>query len=414
MTGVLSGYRVLDFARYVAGPFCGALLADLGADVIRVEPPEGASDRFLMPLRTGLEGAQYHQVNRGKRSFTLDLKAPAADEVFRRLVASADVVIANLPPVALAKMGLDYEALCRINPKIILTTITAYGTSGPYANNIGFDGTGQAMSGAMALTGTPQQPYRSAVAYVDYSTALSAALATVAALWRRVASGSGEHVECSLLGTALTMTNPMLIEEATESRHRIAIGNRSPISAPSDLFRTRDGWIMIQLIGTEMFRRWTQLVGAPELASDPRFADDQSRGDHGEELSAITSSWTANKSTDECLALLRSARLTGSAMLRPAEVLSAPAVATGGFVSHVQDAAGNQIPLVSPPFTFSILGAETMRPAPLLGEHTHGTLLEIGFNLAEIEELRRAGVISVQSSEEKNSRTSENLGGYVQ
>jgi formyl-CoA transferase len=163
-----------------------------------------------------------------------------------------------------------------------------------------------------------------------------------------------------------------------------------------DLFRTRDGWIMIQVIGTEMFERWARLVGMPELANDPRFSDDQSRGDHGEELSAITAAWTANRSTDECLALLRSVRLTGSAMLRPEQALNAPEVVEGGFLSYVQDAAGNQIPLVAPPFSFSNLDAEPMKSAPPLGAHTAPILSEIGFSLDEIESLRRAGTISVE------------------
>jgi crotonobetainyl-CoA:carnitine CoA-transferase CaiB-like acyl-CoA transferase len=294
----------------------------------------------------------------------------------------------------LAKAGLDYDTLRSIKPDIILTTVNAYGLNSPYENEIGFDCTGQALSGAMSLTGTPDQPYRSAVSYVDYSTAISAALGTVAALLKRERTGEGEHVHCSLLKTALTITNSMLIEEASGARSRIATANRSPISGPSDLFRTRDGWIMIQIIGNAMFRRWTELVEAPELVNDPRFADDQSRGDNGEVLSAITSAWTENKTIDECLKLAAAHRLPVTPMLSPAQALTASEAIESGMFQYVPTQNGQQLPIVSSLCDFANDDNKSPAPAPALGAHTTAILTKAGIDAETIDRLFSDGTIS--------------------
>ncbi|MBB6122978.1 CaiB/BaiF CoA transferase family protein [Sphingobium subterraneum] len=396
MKGVLSGYKVLDFGRYISGPFCAALLADMGANVIRVEPVEGSDDRYVMPIGEDESGggAVHYHVNRGKRSIAIDTSTSEGRQVVERLIASADVVVANLPPKALTKLGLDYATLCAIRPDIILTTVNAYGLNGPYRDEIGFDCTGQALSGAMALTGTPEQPYRAAVSYVDYSTAISAALGTVSALLKRERTGQGEHVHCSLLKTALTITNSMLIEEASGARSRVATGNRSPISGPSDLFRTRDGWIMIQVIGNMMFRRWAQMVDQPELVDDPRFSDDQSRGDNGKALSAITAAWAADKTLEACMARAQAHRLPVTPMLSPGQAFTAPAIAQGEMLEYVSTRDNQQIPIVTTLCDFAVNGHDTPAPAPTLGAHTAAILKEAGFDAGTIDRLAATGTIS--------------------
>ena len=207
MAGVLEGIRVLDFGRYIAGPYCAALLAEHGADVIRIEKREGSEDRFQAPVAETGEGALFLQMNRNKRGLTLDPMTPDGREVVRRLVATADVVVANLPPQTLLAMQLDYESLTAVKPDIILTTVTAYGRGGPYSERVGFDGIGQVMSGAVYMTGTEEQPYRAQVPWVDFGTALHCAFGTMAALMARKATGEGQWVEGALLATAVTMTN---------------------------------------------------------------------------------------------------------------------------------------------------------------------------------------------------------------
>src|SRR5215470_5841518 len=204
---VLDGIRVLDFGRYVAGPYCATLLGYLGADVIRIERREGGEDRYIAPVTTGSEGAVFLQTSCNKRSLTLNLGHPRAREIVTRLVQWTDVVVANMPPATLQAAGLDYQSLCRIKPDVILTSQTAFGHTGPYRDRGGFDGVGQAMSGAMYITGVPGAPAKAAAPYVDFSTATLAAFGTLAALIHRLRTGEGQEVKTTLLGTALAVFN---------------------------------------------------------------------------------------------------------------------------------------------------------------------------------------------------------------
>jgi crotonobetainyl-CoA:carnitine CoA-transferase CaiB-like acyl-CoA transferase len=214
MAGLLDGVRILDFGRYIAAPWCAALLGDLGAEVIRIEKRTGGEDRTLMPVTSDGDGALFLQVGRNKRGMTLDPRTEDGREIVRRLVASADVVVVNLPPSGLRSLGLDYESVRRIRPDIILTTVTAYGNGGPQSDRVGFDGVAQALSGAMHLTGPADRPMKAIVSYADFGTATLAALGTLAALMHRERTGEGQHVDGSLLATALTFSNASLIEQA--------------------------------------------------------------------------------------------------------------------------------------------------------------------------------------------------------
>ncbi|HEY1244826.1 MAG TPA: CoA transferase, partial [Hyphomicrobiaceae bacterium] len=321
MAGVLQGVRVLDFGRYIAGPYCAALLAEHGADVIRIEKREGSEDRFQAPVAATGEGALFLQMNRNKRGLTLDPMRPEGREVVRRLVATADVVVANLPPQTLSAMKLDYDSLAAVKPDIVLTTVTAYGRGGPYGSRVGFDGIGQAMSGAVYMTGTEEQPYRAQVPWVDFGTALHCAFGTMAALMARKATGKGQWVEGALLATAVTMTNAMLIEQAVIDADRVPTGNRGQTAAPVDIFRTRDGWILAQVIGDPLFRRWAGLMGEEHWLTDERFKDDISRGDNGAVVSERMGRWCAERTTAEALEVLGAARIPAGPVLRPQETL---------------------------------------------------------------------------------------------
>ena len=261
MGGVLEGVRVLDFGRYIAGPYCATLLAEFGAEVIRVEKRDGSEDRFVAPVGEGGEGALFLQVNRNKKCITLDPMKPEGQEVMRRLVATADVVVANLPPQTLRAMKLDYDSLKAIKPDIILTTATAFGGPGPWSDRVGFDGVGQVMSGAVYMTGKGDPPYRAAVNWVDFGTALHCAFGTLAALIERGKSGRGQIVEGALLATALTFTNATLIEQAVISANRVPTGNLGQTAAPADIYRTKDGWVLCQVTGHPLFIRWARLMG---------------------------------------------------------------------------------------------------------------------------------------------------------
>src|SRR5216110_1070254 len=278
MSHVLDGVRVLDFGRYIAGPYCAALLADLGADVIRVERIGGGEDRWVAPINDDRIGAMYVAMNRNKRGMTLDPSSPEGREIVKKLVATADVVVANLPPDVLRHLALDLESLRRVKPDIILTTVTAFGAGGPWSHKHGFDGIGQTMSGGAYLTGTPEQPMRAAVAWVDCGTAALAAFGTLPALMARAKGGRGQKVEAALLRTAVAFNNPTLVEQQVIRPDRVATLNRGQTSAPSDLFRTRDGWIIAYAIGNPMFARWARMMGEDGWLTDPRFKDDEARG----------------------------------------------------------------------------------------------------------------------------------------
>src|SRR5438270_8175438 len=304
--GVLDGIRVLDFGRYIAGPFCAALLGDLGAEVIRIERIGGGEDRFFIPVGAGEDGggAMFLAMNRNKRGMTLDPAAPKGREIVRKLVATADVVVANLPPAVLRSLALDLNSLRTTKPDIILTTVTGFGAGGPLSHKHGFDGIGQAMSGTVYLSGSSDLPTMTKVPWVDFGTAALSAFGTLAALIERGKTGRGQKVEGALLRTAIAYTNATLMEQALTNINRAATLNRGFNSAPADIFRTRDGWIVATVIHGPMFRRWARMIGEEHWLDDARFQDDQERADHGEVVSARMSQWCATRTCADALAAL--------------------------------------------------------------------------------------------------------------
>ena len=342
MTGVLEGIRVLDFGRYIAGPFCAALLGDLGAEVIRIERIGGGEDRGMIPVSAGPAtepftggGAIFLAMNRNKLGMTLDPASPRGREIVKKLVASADVVIANLPPRVLRLLALDLDSLRQTKPDIILTTVTGFGAGGPMSHKHGFDGIGQAMSGAVYLSGTPEQPIQLKLPWVDFGTACLAAFGTLAALYERGNTGQGQKVEGALLRTAIAFANATLIEQALTRVNRTATLNRGFNSAPADIFKTKDGWIVATVIGAPMFRRWAQMNGEEHWLADPRFADDQARADHGEIVGARMSAWCEARSRAEAIAALEAASIVAAPVYSPQQALDDPHIRAAGLLEEV-------------------------------------------------------------------------------
>ena len=394
MGHVLDGIRVVDFGRYIAGPYCAALLADLGADVIRIERRDGGEDRWVAPVGEDGVGAMYLVMNRNKRAMTLDPASPRGREVVKRLVATADVVVANLPPDVLRHLALDLDSLRRVKPDIILTTVTAFGAGGPWSHKHGFDGIGQAMCGSAYLTGTPEQPLRAAVAWVDCGTASLAALGTLAALIERQKSGRGQKVEGALLRTAVAFNNPTLVEQQVIKADRIATVNRGQTSAPSDLFRTRDGWIIAYAIGGPMYKRWARLMGEEHWLTDPRFKDDLARGDHGEIISERMSRWTAERTTEQALAALEKGQIPAGPLYSPQQALEDAHIRAAGLLRDTDyPGVARGVPLAPTPVDLSETPGQFKRRAPTLGEHTDEILTELGYQKAQIAELRTRNVI---------------------
>lgn len=397
-TAPFEGIRVVDFGRYIAGPFAAALLGDMGADVIRIEKREGKEDRTLISLGQGedgqpMEGALFLQMNRNKRSMTLDPMSQAGREVVRRLIRSADVVIANLPIETLKTMGLDYETVSSINPRAILGVATAFGVDGPYAHRVGFDGIAQAMSGAIYFGGTEEQPVRAAPPWVDFGTASLLALGISAALRVRETTGRGQLVEGALLRTALTFFSTLLIEETVLGLHRRPTLNRAQFAAPSDIYRTKDGWIIVAVNGDPLFRRVVRLIGATEWLEDPRFANDKLRGDHGEEISTRVGAWCKERTSAEAIAAFERARVPAGPVYTMWDAIADPHVKASDFFTQVEFPGLPAAPVAATPIKLHETPGSVRRRPPVLGEHTDEILHELGYSAVEISALRKEGAL---------------------
>lgn len=391
---LLNDVRVLDFGRYIAGPFCAALLGDLGADVIRIEKVDGSEDRFTTPVSRNGDGAGFMQLNRNKRGITLNPRTPEGRQILERLIPTADVVIANLPPDTLATMGLDYESLCTHRSDIILTTSTAFGASGPYATRVGFDGVAQAMSGNLHMTGNADEPTKNYFPYVDFTTASLNAMATLAAIIHRTKNGEGQHVQGCLLASALSIANGTMIEQALLGVNRSGTGNRGQTSAPSDTFQTKDGWILVQVVGNPLYERWARLMGEDSWLVDSKYSTDESRGLHAVDISTRMQEWTSSRTTTEAVKALEDARIPCGEVLSPQGALDNEQVQSMGFLESIDyPGIDTPAPIAHMPMDFSTLDVSIRRRAPTLGEHTNEILESLGFEKSEIISFREARAI---------------------
>jgi len=394
MVGVLDGVRVLDYGRFIAAPWCSALLADMGADVLRVEKREGGEDRWVQSVTAGGEGGTFLQCNRNKRSLTLDSTTPEGAEVTRRLVERSDIVIANMPLKGMRASRLDYDSLREIKPDIILASATAYGEGGPYSDRIGFDGAGQVMSGATYRQGLPDMPIRTVVPQADFGTALTMTIGVMMALYHRLQTGEGQHVEAALLPTALMLSNAFLIERHLLGVDKPRMGNRGASVAPCDLYEVTDGWVLLQVAGQPMFKRWCRLIGREELIDDPRFVDDDSRWKHGDFLNDLMQDWCTGKTKAQALEALEAAKLPAAPMHSTQDVLEDPHIEAMGYLKSVPfPGASRDVPIIETPFRMSKTPGTIRQRAPLLGEHTDEVLAEIGYGAAEIIRLRECAIV---------------------
>ncbi|WP_417459024.1 CaiB/BaiF CoA transferase family protein [Kordiimonas sp.] len=388
----LAGVRVLDFGRYIAGPYCAALFADFGAEVIRVEKRSGSEDRHVTPVSEKGAGALFLQMNRNKRSIAIDPKSKGGRDIVRKLVATADIVVANLPGPTLKKMGLSYEQLCEVNAGIILTTVSTFGDHGEWSDRVGFDSIAQAMSGAAYLSGD-ETPSRSQASWVDFGTALHCAFGTVVALMERNRTGKGQKVSGNLLSTAMTMMNAQQIEQDLIAPNRPPLGNAAAGAAPIGTFRARDGWISCHVVGQPIFERLALALGREDWLKDPRFVSDPTRGENRESLLAYMGNWCAERTRDEILDLFAEARIPAGPVLTPQEALDHPQTSALGLLQSVEYGDLHKpAKIARAPVWLSAHEAE-LRSPPQLGEDTENILSSLGFSSADMEELRRGGAI---------------------
>jgi crotonobetainyl-CoA:carnitine CoA-transferase CaiB-like acyl-CoA transferase len=388
----LAHLRVLDLTRVRAGPTCARIFADFGADVIKVEPPPGVDPNEDMsgPRR----GYDMQNLHRNKRSLTLNLKTPDGIGIFRRLVRTADVVIENFRPDVKQRLGLDYDSLKALNPRIILASVSGFGQSGPYRNRAGFDQIAQGMGGLMSVTGLPGQgPVRTGIAVADSAAGLYAAIGVLVALAERERSGEGQWVQTSLLQAQIAMMDFQAARFLVEGTVPPQAGNDHPYSTPMGVFPTKDGHINIAVAADGQWRRFCQAIGRHDLAEDPDYEDNTKRFARRPALRAAIEATLGTMTSAEVLAALEEAGVPAGPIYQVDEVFLDPQVRHLGIAELVRHPLLGDIRLVGEPVALSRTPAKIDTPTPEPGEHTRELLEELGFDEAAVARLRTAGAV---------------------
>lgn len=403
MAGPLSHIRVLDLSRVLAGPWAGQNMADLGAEVIKVERPKAGDDsRAFGPpwvkdgagRETG-DSAYFTSANRGKKSITLNIAVAEGQAIVRELAGTSDVLIENYKYGDLARYGLGYEDLRKVNPRLIYCSLTGFGQTGPYRERPGYDFMIQGMGGMMSVTGEPDgRPQRAGVPVADIITGMYASIAICAALAHRAESGVGQHLDLALLDSQIALLAYQNTNYLATGKPPGRIGNLHPNIVPYQPFRTADGDVIIACGNDNLYRKFCAAAGCNELAQDPRFATNGKRVENRVELTRLLGEVFARRSTREWVELLDAAGVPNGPINDLAQVFEEPQVKARGVRIELQHAAGGKLPMVASPMRFSHTPLDYRQAPPLLGEHTEAVLGGLlGRSPQEIARLRAAGVV---------------------
>ena len=381
----LKGIRVIELARILAGPWAGQLLADLGADVIKVENPDGGDDtrKWGPPFVTGADGANlsaayYHSCNRGKRSIAVDFSRPEGAEIVRRLVATADVLIENFKVGGLKKYGLDYETLKAINPRLVYCSITGFGQDGPYAPRAGYDFIIQGIGGLMSITGEPgREPQKVGVAVSDIFTGLYSVIAIQAALRHAEATGEGQHIDMALLDTQVSVLGNQNLNYLVSGSVPAQMGNAHMNIAPYEVVPVRDGFIILAVGNDGQFQRFCKVVGLERLSADADFSTNPARVANRARLRDVIVETLASWDRDALLPQLDAAAVPASPINDIGQMFEDPQVIARGMRMDLIDTAGTQLPSVRAPMVMHGTPLRYERPSPRLGEHTDEILSEL-------------------------------------
>jgi formyl-CoA transferase len=398
MPKALEGIRVLDLTQYEAGPSCTQMLAWLGADVIKIEPPAGEPGRTALSDKRGEDAWFFLLLNSGKKGVTLNLKSPRGREIFQELVKQADVVVENLGPGAMDRLGLGYEALKRLNPRIIAASVKGFGSGGPYENYKSFEWIAQAMGGAMSMTGSPDGPPTKAIGgLADTGAGLHTAIGILAAIIQRQATGVGQQVEVAQQEAVVNLLRIHLRESYATGKPAPRQGNRSAAAAPSNIYRCRPGgpndYVFIHCATVEMWKALTKIVGRPEMGDDTRYHDRRDRVQIVDEIDAMIEAWTEKRTKFEVMEIMAGAGVPCGAVLDSTEILADPHLRKRRFIVDLEHPRRGPYPMPGNPVRLSDSPTEVGR-SPLLGEHNadvYGKLL--GYKPDDIEQLKRDGVI---------------------
>lgn len=388
LRNALDGLTVLDFTQIAAGPTATMLMADMGAKVIKVEPPEGELGRTLGPAWVGEDSALFHGFNRGKQGLCLDLKHPDSVAVIKRLVLQADVVIESMRPGVMARLGLGYEALAALKPDLIYCSISAYGQQGPYADRAGVDGILQADSGLMSLIGTPgSAPSKVQAPVVDVVTGYMACMAVLAKLHARNNDGLGGHLDVSLMNSALALQQASLASFLCDGKLPTRIGSAAPYSAPNEAFEAADGWLMVAAYNGNRWPTLCGVLGHPEWIDDPRFASSAQRVVHRQAMGEALTDVFRTQPVAHWLQVLREADILCSKVSDYNDVLAHPQIASNGMLVDLHHPQHGVVRVPGFPIN-SLEAAQTpYAPAPDKGEHSCEVLRGFAFSEEEIEAL---------------------------
>jgi formyl-CoA transferase len=396
LPGPLAGLRVLEATTTWAGPMCGCILADFGADVIKVEHPDGEIARRSPPFLPGSDpplSFMHATVNRNKRSLALELRAPEGREIFLELAARSEVVIENFRPGTARRWGIDYEAVRARRPDVVYVSISGYGQYGPESGRVGYDPLAQAESGFLSLNGSPDgEPVKSPTFLADDLAGLHAALAALAALRHRERSGEGQHVDVALLDAMLFQSTGYLTLAAM-GVPLPRLGNEFRIAAPANTYACRDGRIMTGVLLDSHWRRLAALIGAPELADDPRYARAPARIARRAEVDGLFAEWLGARRVAEALGALAAEGIPAAPVRSYAEAARDPHVAERAMLQDTPQADGRVAPITGPAAKLSRTPTRVRSGAPALGAHTDAILAELGRDAAAAERLAAAGII---------------------
>jgi crotonobetainyl-CoA:carnitine CoA-transferase CaiB-like acyl-CoA transferase len=394
MSGPLAGIRILDLSQGAAGPSCGMLLGELGADVVKVEPPGGEWGRGLGPPFVGGIASAFLGMNRNKRSLVVDLKRPGAPEVLLRLAEGSDVVLETFRPGVADRLGIGYEAMAARNPTIVYLAISAFGQHGPWRDRPGVDGIVQAMSGLMSVTGTADgPPVKVGVPAADMAGGLFAVQGVLAALLERERTGHGQRVDLSLLDALLALQLVPLTMFLADGQPPGRLGSAAPYASPNEAFATSDGHVMVAAYTVERWPRFCDAMGLPELATDPRFDTNAKRVSDRDELRAILEPVFASATTAEWIARLDEADVICGPLLSYPELVAEEQVASHGAVMSTVHPVLGEVRSIAGPIRLGSSPNRPEQPAPILGEHSEEVLREFGFSADEVDDLLGHGAV---------------------
>ena len=400
MNGPLKGIRVVELAQIMAGPTCGMLLADMGADVIKVEKLPGGDDTrsYSRPSVNG-ESAAFMMLNRNKRGIAVNLKTPEGLEVVKKLLLTADVVTENYRKGTLEKLGLGWDVLHALNPRLVYCVVSGYGRTGPYADKGGFDLIAQGFAGLMSITGEPGgAPVKSGSPIADINAGIFAALGVVSALHARNASGRGQMVDTSLMEAAIQQTYWQSAIYLATGENPGPSGSAHILTAPYQAFPTADGWINVGGANQANWERIAKAIGREDLIADPRFVTNGERMRHLAELTPLIAERMKSRTSAEWIAEFEAAGVPVGPINRIGDMLADPQVAAREMVVEVEHPRAGRTKAIGMPVKFSETPCAVTRPSPLLGQHTREILGSLGFDGPAIDRLAAAGAVLCDDS----------------